>query len=141
MITEKSNQNKKLNQICVANQTEITYFICPYCNKKFQKLMLLFNHLNNFHLKKEELQEMINIYHDFMVEVQFIDDITDKLLNSDQYLPIKDILIQKFLVQGNNNLIFEEFFSQVDNKTVLKYKTLFKKQIQEYLKFLTSKIV
>ena len=122
-------------------QTDIKYLECPYCQKKFQKTNLLFNHLNNYHLTKAELQEMINIYFDFMVEVKFIGDFTNNMLNSDEYIPIKDLLLQKFVIQGTNSIVLEEFFSQVENKTVSKYKTLFKKQIREYLKFLTSKIL
>ena len=140
MDLEKAEYYQEENQFNLENDSSENYLVCPYCNKKLNKISSFFNHLENYHLKKQQLQEMVDIYYDLIYDINYTNDITKKFINKDQYASIKDILIQKFLIQGRNSIIFKKFMQEVENKTILKYKKLFSNFLDDYFKFLLSNI-
>ncbi|NHI94003.1 MAG: hypothetical protein EAX96_16055 [Candidatus Lokiarchaeota archaeon] len=138
MVSEISEEMEGLIVEEIEQKNKGTCYSCPFCRKKYKKHAHFFNHLVNNHLEKRELQEMVDIYYNYIIKEKISEEIIN-LNNSEIKKSGDGNLFQRLLLLGDNSEIQQEYLQNINNKTLLKYNSLIKKYFTGFLKYLFFK--
>ena len=112
---------------------------CPDCSVKFAEVIDLYLHVGEEHLSLPEL-EKIMFFFDYSIKKRMIPKASQSsMIKTNEIIENKQSVMLKLLMEADNPNNFSDFCAHVQNKTILKYKSLFQKFFMLFLKFLIFK--
>ena len=98
-------------------------------------------HVGEEHLEDKELEKIRDYYNYIILKRSNSIKYNSSKINSDDNPEKTQSIILRLLMQVDDPEILSEFCSRVENKTIIKYKTLFQKCASEFLKSLLLKYI